>query len=275
MIETSNSKSAQLRDGFFQSGSGPTTVLILGSCRTLHYINYLERWNNGSANKLTVLRIDPFDWHWNQNDEIVDLESALSECERDERILSALRRTDIFIHEHYQYFGMFNTNKAAPKNIYQFGLNPHTDICFPNFHDRFILFNEQIHFDDEARALAQADSGDLSVATKYFMRHKGMVALDKFYAICRLSSFPEMAEHFRDTWTRTRYFWTGNHVSRHFTLYLFRQMNDRFLHLPLDDAFWNDAEQVNLFATPCAAVTKFDVEAYGLDWGCPIEPLKL
>lgn len=275
MIETSNSKRAQLANGFFQTGSGPTTILILGSCRTLHYANYLERWNNGSGNKLTILRIDPYDFHWNQRDELVDLEAALTACETDERILGALRRTDIFIHEHFAYYGLFNTNPGASKNIYQFGLKPHTDLCFPNWHDRFVLFNEQIHFDDQARALAQADGGELSIATINWMRHKGLGALDKFYAICRLGSFPEMAEHFRETWTRTRYFWTGNHVSRHFTLYLFRQINDRFLHLPLDDAFWNDAEQVNLFASPCAAVTRYDVEAYGLTWDAPIEPLKI
>lgn len=275
MIDTSRSKAAQLANGYFQTGTGPTTVLILGSCRTLHYVNYLQIWNEMSGNKLTILRIDPWDWHWNERDELVDLEAALTTCEHDSRILDALRRTDIFIHEHFRYFGMFCTDTKEQKNIYRFGLNPSADICFPNFHDRFVLFQDQVSFNEAISRTIRISGGSPDALTFDAMKFLGLQSLEKFYDVCRMSSFPEMAEHFRENWTHTRFFSNGNHINKNFALYLFRQMNDRFLHLPLDESFWQSANQVDLFSTPRTAVTKWDLDAYGLDWGEPIEELKL
>lgn len=273
MIETITAKREQLRNGYFQSGTGPTTILILGSCRTIFYVNYLVRWNEMSGNKLTILRIDPFDWHWNERNEMVDFEAAIQRCEHDARILDALRRTEIFLHEHFAYYGMFNTSTKQEKNIYRFGLNPRVNICIPNWHDRYVLFQDQVTGDADIRA--GSNNGALSPAVVSTMRFNGLRSLDKFYDICRLSSFPEMADHFKANWTKTRFFTTPNHVNRNFSLYLFRQMNDRFLNLPLTDEFWASAHEVNLFSTPYTAVTQYDVDAYGLDWGEPIEPIKL
>lgn len=269
MIDTSRSKAAQLANGYFQTGTGPTTVLILGSCRTLHYINFFERWNEMSGNKLTILRIDPCDWNWNERNEPVDREAVITACENDARILDALRRTEIFIHEWYQYFGMFNTSTKLEKNIYRFGLNPRINICFPNWHDRFVLAQDQLIVRPELREII--DKPYLFHSIRAF----GLSALEKFYNVCRMSSFPEMAEHFKLNWTRTRFFSNGNHIRREFALYLFRQMNDRFLHLPLTDEFWRSAHEVDLFSHPFTPVTQFDVDAYGLTWDEPAQPLVL
>lgn len=275
MIDTSRSKAAQLANGYFQTGTGPTTVLILGSCRTLHYINFLERWNEMSGNQLTILRIDPHDFTWNERDEIVDLEEVINRCENDARILDALRRADIFLHEWFGYFGMFCTNTKQKKNIYRFGLNPRLDICFPNWHDRFVLFQDQLAFAPEQAKEAFRIRGGLAEWEVETFKARGLLALERFYEICDLASFPEMAEHFKLNWTRTRFFSNGNHINRNFALYLFRQMNDRFLHLPLDDAFWQSASQVDLFSSPRTAMTQHDVDAFGLTWDEPIEQLKL
>lgn len=274
MIDTSRSKAAQLANGYFQTGTGPTTVLILGSCRTLHYINFFERWNEMSGNKLSILRIDPHDFHWNERDELVDLEAALTACEHDARILDALRRTDIFIHEWFQYFGMFNVSTKQEKNIYRFGLAPRLDVCIPNWHDRFVLFQDQVNLNQKLRTMIEAHGGVTQEIVAGCALH-GLWVIERFYDICRLSSFPEMADHFKEHWTRTRFFSNGNHINRNFALYLFRQLNDRFLHLPLTDEFWASAHEVDLFSSPFTPVTQHDVDAYGLDWGEPIEQLKL
>lgn len=272
MIDTSKSKAAQLANGYFQTGTGPTTVLILGSCRTLHYVNYLEIWNEMSGNKLSILRIDPWDWHYNERNELVDMEAALTACEHDARILDALRRTDIFLHEHFAYYGMFCTSTKQEKNIYRLGLASRINVCFPNWHDRFVLFQDQVNFDSQLRTIIDANGGP-TPDTIGFVTGRGLRAIDKFCEICRLSSFPEMAEHFKEHWTNTRFFSNANHINKNFALYLFRQMNDRFLHLPLDDAFWQSAHEVDLFSSPFTPVTQYDVNAFGLTWDEPVQPL--
>jgi hypothetical protein len=276
ILSTLQTKNEQLQNGFFQSGTGPEVVLILGSCRTLAYTNYLVRWNETiGQNALTICRIDPFDWHWYFDGSSRDIEQAIRECEGNENILRLLRRTSIFIHEHYQYFGMFNTSPSAEKNIYQFGMAPRVNVCFPNFHDVFVLFNEQVMFDSELRRRLN-DSPMKRLVFFQNMRASGMAALEKFYSVCRLSDFPEMEQEMRDNWTKRRFFWTGNHVSKHFTSYLFRCMNERFLHLHTDDEFWRGVDSEDQFSRPCTAVTQYDVDAYGLTWEeTPIEPLKL
>jgi hypothetical protein len=189
-------------------------------------------------------------------------------------MLEVLRSTTIFIHEWYQGFGMFNSDRSAPKNIYQFGMKPKIDICFPNWHDRFVMFQELVDFDPVVRDAIKADGGTPSLQTLLDVRRIGLAALEKFYNICDLSSFPEMAGHFCAQWRKKRFFWTGNHVSKEFTLYLFERMNERFLHLNLDDEFWRGAETEDLFAKPCTPVTQHDLDAYGLTWpDTPIVPL--
>lgn len=273
MIGTVQTKRDQLRNGFFQVGSGPTKMLLLGSCRTLAYINYLDQWNSHSGNKLTIYRIDPSDFNWNEQDQIIDIQARVAACEKDQRILDLLKSVDIYIHEYYAYYGMFNSSKEWAKNIYQFGLQPKIDACLPNFHDRFILFNDQVQFDSRLRDSIHA-SGITPEISKQIVGN-GLHSLSKFYDICALSSFPEFADEFKANWTRKRFFYTGNHVSREFTLYLFRRLNERFLQLPFDDGYWKSIDALDIFSKPCTAVTQHDVDGYGLQWGCAVEPLKL
>src|SRR6185369_6735017 len=101
MISTIESKQQQLINGFYQTGTGPQQILILGSCRTLPYLSYLKRWNGTNGDRLTIRRIDPCDWAV----ENVPLEPL----ERDDRILKVIRETEIFIHEHLESYGFVNT----------------------------------------------------------------------------------------------------------------------------------------------------------------------
>lgn len=249
MIYTLTTKLEQLANGFFSTGTGPLKVLVLGSCRTMPYLNYLARWNE-TDNGMTIRYINPVDWHWNLREEELDLDAELAKLETDQRILDVLASTDIFIHEHFGNFGMFNTSREAEKNIYQFGMKAERDISVPNWHDHFILYDDFKAFN--------------ALTDDWIAR--GLVAVDKFCDICLLSSFPEMAEYFRANWQTTRLFWTPNHISAAFSLYVFRRMNDKFLHLPLTDDFWQQAGGEDMFCAPSTAVTQHDRDAYGITW---------
>ncbi len=249
MITTIEVK-AHLRD-VMEIGEGPTSILILGSCRCVPYINYLNRCNLTKGDLYKIFVIEPNNYHWNEQYIPVNLEEELTKLETNERILSVLRSTKIFIHEHYANFGMFNTSKDELKNIYQFGINPDMDIAIPNWHDHMILENDYTAYG----ATAPDDYIE-----------KGESEIEKFCAVCKLSSFPEFADYFRDNWRTTRFFWRPNHISSAFSIYIFRRMNSRFLNLTLTDDFWNTAKQEDLFSYPCTQVTQQDRDGYKITW---------
>ncbi len=234
MIGTGECKEQQLRNGYFQSGTGPTEVLIVGSCRTVPYLNYLVNGNDGS---LTIRRIDPCDWTFNGYD--------LNSLETDERILNVLKSTNIFIHEHLVNYGMFNT-AGVGKNIFQFGLDPETRISVPNFNDHMIL-------EEDYRAYG--------AVTPDGYIEKGNAEILKFCGVCTMSSFPEFAQMFFDTWKSIRYFWRPNHISAAFTKAIFKLMNAKFLHLDIGDVTDED-----LFQDPHTNVTQRDRDGYGITW---------
>jgi hypothetical protein len=254
MINTVDIKRA--RDSVFtlESAEPKATVLIIGSCRCVAYLNYFARYNEMTGHKLRVHFIEP-------NDYCVDFAgnglADLPKAEENPRVLDVIRSANIFLHEHYESYGMFNTNREMEKNIYQFGMQAPIDVSIPNFHDRFILFTEQRQF-----------TPGLDVEE---MKFRGLEAVEGFCKVCRQSSFMEFSAHFRETWTKLRYFWTGNHISRHFHLYIFRRLNEHWLKLPLSQEFWNGAATEDLFKTPHTPVTPEDIEAYGLQW--PAEDL--
>lgn len=243
MISTIESKQQQLINGYFQRGNGPKEILILGSCRTLPYLSYLIRWNEANGEPFTIRRIDPCDW----TVENVDIDA----CARDERIRKVIFDSKIFIHEHLESFGMFNTAREADLSIYKLGMKPEIDISIPNFHDRFILENDWV---------------DCGMQTPENYQVLGEDAAEGFCTVCLKSSFPEMSDYFREMWRRIRFFWRPNHVSAPFTMYIFRRMNSRFLHLKLTDEFIEGAKQEDLFMNPHTQVTQRDVEGYKLEW---------
>lgn len=243
MISTIESKQQQLLNGFWQTGSGKEEILILGSCRTLPYISYLKRWNDSNGDRFTIRRIDPCDW---------TVENIQPDtCARDGRILKVIDSCDIFIHEHLESFGMFNTIKGEVGSIYTLGMNASVDVSIPNFHDRFALENDWI---------------DCGMPTPENYIEQGESAMEGFCDVCTKSSFPEMGDYFREQWRNIRFFWRPNHISAPFSMYIFRRMNSRFLHLKLTDEFIELAKQEDLFMNPHTHVTQRDVDGYRLQW---------
>ena len=244
MINTVNIKQAQLRDGFFKTGTGPDIIFIMGSCRVCHYVNYFA-----DMPQFTVYSIDPFNWNWDAEDNRVDYATALQRMESHEGLLLMMKSCKIFVHEYYANAGMFNVMMDG-KNIYDHGMNPTVlDICIPNFNDLFILYKDIVTFDSDMRKLAAQDMnvlGRLSYQTQDAIREISNRNIQKFYTICELSDVPEMGKYFAENYRKMRLFWNYNHVTKYFTLAVFSMINIRFfsntltVNLSHEDIFANN-----------------------------------
>lgn len=277
MINTIHIKKQQLQNGYFQTGSGSEKMLIMGSCRVAPYVWYLDKWNTENGNRFTIYSIDPFNWGWNEKGERVDYEAALQQMETHSGLLEMLKSVDIFIHEFYTNAGMFNCNKLADKNIYQFGIKPKEDICIPNFNDLFILFGDIVKFDQELRSKAIQDmnvTGKLSEQTQSEIFAKSQDALNKFYAICLLSDIPEMKDFYQSNFIKKRMHHNFNHVTKHFTLAILMFMNYKYLKLNISSDFWTSISDYDMFESNFTKLTQYDLDYYGYEWEEPIEEIK-
>jgi len=271
MINTLQIKTAQLATGTYKTGSGSEVILIVGSCRSVPYLTYLNDWNNQNGNRFTIHFIDPFSWNWDMQENRVDYLQALAQQETNENLLNVLRSTTIFIHEYYANAGMFNCNKESEKNIYQFGLNPLMDICIPNFNDIFILTRDIVSFDLNIRKMAIQDynvNGKLSPQTLTEIETVRNSNLERFYNICSKTDFPEFAEIFKENYKKHRMFWTFNHIGKAFSLSIFELMNNLFLKLDLTNY---KISEVDLYANNYTFLSEYDE---GYQWNEEIKPLK-
>lgn len=271
MINTIQLKKEQLFKGYFSIGTGPEIALIMGSCRAVAYVTYLRDWNELNGNRFTICYIDPFSWNWDMNENRTDYSAELIKQESNKVLLNMLANCSIFIHEYYANAGMFNCEKSGDKNIYQFGLNPKTDITLPNYNDVFVLTSEIISFDVELKKQAIQDfnvNGTLSAQTIEAVEDKRQSNLERFYEICAKTDFPEFADIFKNKYNDIRMFWTFNHVSAEFTKTLFWLMNNKFLHL--DTTGYKITEE-DLFANNYTHLTEYD---NGYNWKEEVKPLR-
>lgn len=246
MITTIETKAEQLQKGYFERGSGPIEILILGSCRTIAYLSYLVRWNESIGNnRFTIRRIDPCDWYE------VGMASVFANDQTMARILSVVQNTRIFIHEYLCHYSVFNTDKNAEDNIYKFGMSAPVDISIPNWNDVMVLEN---------------DWTDYSAQTPENYIEIGEAGIVKFCEICTKTSFTEFGILFHDTWRQIRYFWRPNHTSAEFTKAIFSLMVSKFLELPMPQDYWDAISQEDLFRDPHTTVTQRDVDGYKLQW---------
>jgi hypothetical protein len=271
MINTIEIKQQQLEKGYYSIGNGVYKLLILGSCRAVPYVTYFNDYNKQFTNTFTIYFIDPFNWNWDASGNRVDYIDALSKQESNKSLTDMLSSVDFFIHEYYANAGMFNVFKGSEKNIYQFGLNPRIDICLPNFNDIFILSREIVSFDVAIRKMAIQDynvNGKLSEQTIKAIEYKSQENLNKFYNICRQTSFPEFEDIFKSGYKNRRFFWTFNHVAKAFNQELFKLMSENYFHFDLNNYY---ICQEDLFANNYTYLSEYDL---GYNWNEEIKPLK-
>lgn len=272
MINTIHIKNAQY--SVFRTGNAQSkeVILIIGSCRSVPYLNYLDHYNKKNANRFLIYFIDPFNYNWDKNENRVDMQQVITGLETDKNLLNIIGSVKIFIHEYYKNFGMFNTFKDGDKNIYQFGMKPEIDITVPNFHDVFLMFNDIAKFDNEIKAKLQNDFKTIGQPSKETLQNMFDITqknIGKFYEVCLKSDFPQMKEYFENNFLTTRLFWTYNHVSKFFTLKMFEWMNEKFLHLSLPSSFWNEIGKEDMFANNYTSPTKYDKMFYNYQWNEP------
>lgn len=278
MISTYLIKKQQLQNGYFQSGSGPFKIFIQGSCRVCHIVDYFIQWNEENGNQLTIYSIDPFNNAWNEKDERVNHEEAINSLESHDGLLNMLKSVDVFIFEYYQNFGMFNVSRDAEKNIFQFGMDAKINICIPAWNDRFVLINDILMFDTEMRKKVLQDMNVLhkiSDQTEKQLFELSIKNLHKFYEVCLLSDIPEMQEHFQMNMRGIRFFHSYNHVSKFFTLFIFKRINEQWLGLPITPEFYHKIAKDDMFANSYTKITELDIKLYGLNWNEEIHPLAI
>lgn len=244
-------------------------ITIIGSCRVMPYVNYIDIYNKQIGNKYKIYCIDPINYHWDELGKDQDYEQALKELETDENFLSILKSTKIFIHEGLSSFRILNTLKTSEINIYQFGMNPDMDINIPNFHDVFILFQDYYNIDEQFRRDVSIDIemyGEISETLQKQIIQKGDKHIRRFEYICSISSFPEMAEYFRNNYLKTRLFWTFNHVAKGFTLFIFRKMNEKFLKFNLPEAYWLKISREDMYETVFTPLCEYDIKYRNFEW---------
>lgn len=278
MINTFSIKQEQNKKGFFTTGSGLEVILIQGSCRVAPYCSYLDIWNKTVGNnRFTIHSYDPFNLSFHPvTDSLVDRDLAILDMEKHNELLKMLSSVDYFIHEHYESFGMFNTVSDKSKNIYQFGLNPKIDLCVPNFHDVFIMFSDFYTFDKyfkEGVDESYATCGKLTSPLKKYVQEKAEENLQRFYEVCRMSSFPVIENVIKEQICQERFFWTFNHVSNNFTKCIFNKIAST-LNLEFTQDFINDIADQDMFSSVFTPLTEYDVEVFGFNWGEPVVSFK-
>ncbi len=266
MINTVNTKQEQLTNGYFKIGSGEELLLIIGSCRSVPYLNYFKKVNE-TNNKYTIAFIDPFNFLYDKYDNRIDGEANIISMENNDAILDLFKNTSIIIHEHYANFGMFNFDKNATKNVYKFGMQPSLDICIPSWNDVFVLFKDIFSFDIDIRKRGLQDinvTGNLSNQIQGEIAELSIKNLQRFYNVCNLSDIPEMGVYFKENIYRKRLWHTYNHVNKNFTMAMFNFIDKKFLHLNLPEDFYND--QKDIFANSFTPLTEYDIRWFGYNW---------
>lgn len=257
----------QLSDkGYFSTGAGNEVILIMGSCRSAPYLNYLHTWNEqNNNNRFTVCFVDPFSWNFTAAGQRANYEENLLGCETNESLLAMLKSCKIFIHEYYQNAGMFNVTKGDSNNIYQF-ISPEIDVCIPNFNDVFILVADIVNFDTDIKYKATQDYNVIGKLSEQTIKDIDAVrerSLEKFYANCAKTSFPQFAEKFADNYKRERFFCNSNHVRNHFTLTIFNLIDIWFLQLFPTEDFWGGISKQDMYDNNNTYLTEYDL---GYSW---------
>lgn len=237
-------------------------ILILGSCRVVPYINYLDHANSLCGNRFKIYAIDPINFQVDSAGQHLDTAGLLKALETDEHFLSILKETSIFIHEHLQSFGILNTAKDAETNIYQFAMAPRLDIAIPNLHDVLLFFLDFKALGVWKDSLTEEEQANIKAT--------GDQHIDRFCGICEKSSFPEFGPWFRENYLKQRLMHSFNHVSSAFTLEIFRLANEKFLHLPLDGYFWNHIGQTDIYANVQTPLCTYDLKWRPYSWGEPV-----
>jgi len=229
----------------FGESSAPTTVVIVGSCRVVPFLNYLR----SHETPMNILCFNPVEMWDGPGHEVSDGVNA---------VMAGFRfgKVDYMICEHLQYCGAINTVRSSKDNIYDsLGCNPDVEIRLPNW--------QGIHlFDTETAIYDPTGYGNLSHEEKVsHIRIESAKHRARFLSHCRKSSFPQLESWVEERWLTTRLGWSSNHPTLTLTNKMFDLIADR-MNLPLSATFKQSPLYTQDRMAPTGyALTSVDYEA--------------
>jgi hypothetical protein len=199
---TTNILRASYEKGEFSFGNpdAPRTVVLIGSCRIVPFLNNLRVYNEQNGHPFELLCFDPVEMWGGPGHEVADGVN---------KVLDGYRfgKVDFLVCEHVQYCGVLNTVRSSEQNIFKdLGCNPDTEIRLPNWNDMHTLDAETEIHDKGYAALGHAER-------VVFLRDATAVCKARFLSHCRQSSFPHLEEWTESNWLTTRLGWTSSHPS--------------------------------------------------------------
>jgi len=249
---------------FYSCGTGNETLLIQGSCRVLAYANYLNMWNQ-LYNRFKIYIVMPYTFK--------DKET-INNLETNAEFLDIIKNTKVYISEYIGLerpklpvttkisdLGILNVSQLMSKNIYQFGLNPEIDIILPSWDNHFVMVNDIFAFDKEIKQ--RYDSGEnitpelSTIIDNHFIN---------FYQNTIKSDLPEFMDYFNYMFTLKRLYWTMNHNTKHFTLEVFRMLNEKFLKLPFNSLLNIKIASKDHLEGNTTKLHKIDYELFSYQW---------
>lgn len=239
--------------------SSKDVILIFASCRGVPHLNYFKRYNDDHGKPFMICFVNPHSF-----------EMQNKKPESDDKLKEICGRATVFIHEHYQSYGWFNTDRSCVQNAYQLGVAPRTDISIPNWHNHSVILNDQIVFGGAFCEKVRMCGNPLSDRLLDEFKLNGESALNKWRESCLKTSFPEFVDYFDAHWTLERMFTSNSHVSNYYTVPLFSMLCRKFLGIALSQAYEKMLHGYDLFTDKGGVpVTQYDRDAFGVKWDEP------
>jgi hypothetical protein len=182
------------------------TVVIIGSCRVVPFLNYLRVYNamSTAGDAMNLICLNPVEMWKGVGSHVAD---GVNEMLKDFR----LGRVDYLICEHVQYCGALNTVRSSPQNIYDnLGCEPAVEMRLPNWNQMHIFDLETEMWDTQRQGYSLLTKDErVLYLREHTEQHKA-----KFLSHCSSSTYPDLADWVRLHWLDIRIGWSSNHPTK-------------------------------------------------------------
>lgn len=219
----------------FGNSQGKQTVVLIGSCRIVPFLNYLRVYNELNGHPFQLLCFNPVEMWQGPGHEVSEGVNKVMEGYK-------FGRVDYLLCEHVQRCGVINTFCMSQENIFDsLGCRPKVEIRLPNWNDMHI-FDAETAMHDKTGYATWYDE----VKTAY-IRNETQTHKERFLSHCRQSSFQELEAWVESHWLNTRLGWTSSHPSLSMIWTMFERaaavmglrMSEEFVNHPIckDDLY--------------------------------------
>ena len=233
----------------FGNSQGKQTVVLIGSCRIVPFLNYLRVYNAMHGNLFELLCFNPVEMWQGPGCEVSDGAN---------KVLSGYRfgKVDYLIGEHLERCGVLNTVRISPENVFDsLGCTPAVEMRLPNWNNMHTFDAETIMHDPKWYAkLGHAER----VA---YLRQETAIHKERFLSHCRESSIPQLEAWVSERWLTVRMGWSSSHPSHPLLWRMFECVAEK-MGLHFTPEFINHPLCANEVYQPTGIpLTKVDYEA--------------